>query len=169
MHTFTEFVDKKSRESKTHLKTIKRVLEENGFTVDGFMDGEDPYVFLHSSDDQLSFDGVRIYKIGDILAFRAQKEKDTHPYGKAYSLDIVEMFNDLISENGDEEKSGKQVIKAIVNEFKTFFEKSREAEKQLKTAEIEQERGDASDDGSGKAVIQNTVLDFGNMARSKMN
>ena len=167
--TFTEFVDKKSRESKNHLKVVKRVLEENGFKVDEHLkDIEDPYIFLNANNEQLSFDGVRIYEIGDILAFRVQKEKDTHPYGRAYPLDVVSMFNDLMSESGDEEKSGNRIMCAIIEEFKTFFMKSRKAEKELKTVEIEKDKGnDAQDDGSGKAVVQNAVLDFANMARSK--
>lgn len=168
-HTFHEFIDKKSRESKKHLKTVKRILEENGFTVqDFFKNEEDPYIFLSSTDEQLSFEGVRIYTLGDILAYRVQKEKDTHPYGRAYSLDIVEMFNDLMSESGDEEKAGKRVIKAVAEEFKGFFKKSREAEKDLKSVEIEKERGsDTADNGTGKVLVQNATLDFANMARSK--
>jgi hypothetical protein len=168
-HNFREFIDKKSRESKQHLKVIKKALEETGFTVEEFFKDEaDPYIFLNSNNEQLSFEGVRIYTIGDIVAFRVQKEKDTHPYGKAYSLDIVDMFNDLMSENGDEEKSGKRVIKAIAEEFKNFFKKSAEAEKDLKSVEIEKESGMGSEDGSGKVMVQNSILDFASMARNKM-
>lgn len=155
---FSEFVDRKDRESKKQLKMVMKLLQHEGFTVDSFLDSEeDPYIFLHTSDDQLSFEGVRIYKLGDIMAYRIQKEKDTHPYGRAYELDLEEMFNDLLADNGDEKKSGEKVIKTVKEQFDRFFKKSVLAEKDLKSLEYEND----AEDGTGKVVVRNTNLDYG--------
>jgi hypothetical protein len=164
--SFKEFVSKKDREAHHQLKTIKKLLEKHGFTVEAFLENEDdPYVFLNANNDQLSFDGVRIYKLGDVMAFRVQKEKDTHPYGKAYPLDIENMFNDMMSESGSEKKAGEEVIEAVVDEFKRFFKKSRTAEKDLKSAEVEQER----EDGNGKVLVRNNTLDYASMVGNKVS
>jgi len=164
--SFKEFVNKKDREANHQLKIIKKLLEKAGFTVEAFLENEDdPYVFLNTNDDQLSFDGVRIYKLGDVMAFRVQKEKDTHPYGKAYQLDIEAMFNDMMSESGSEKKAGEEVIESVADEFKRFFKKSRTAEKDLKSAEVEQER----EDGNGKVLVRNNTLDYASMVGNKVS
>jgi len=162
--TFKEFVGKKDREANHQLKTVKKLLEKHGFTVEAYLENEeDPYVFLNANDDQLSFDGVRIYKLGDVMAFRVQKEKDTHPYGKAYPLDIEAMFNDMMSESGSEKKAGEEVIESIVDEFKRFFKKSKTAEKELRSAEVDQER----EDGNGKIMVKNGSLDYASSIGSR--
>lgn len=140
--TFKEFVDKKTREANHQLKTIEKILTKNGFTVDSFLNSENPYIFLNSNDDRLSFGGIRIYKIGDLISYRVQNEKDTFPYGKAYLLDVTGMYNDLLSEDGDEKRAGKLVIKGVINEFKNFFKKSLEAEKSLKVRSGDSDEGD---------------------------
>lgn len=159
MKTYLEFVDKKERDSKRHLKIIKKMLDQNGFQTEAFFDNlDDPYVFLYCPEKDLSFEGVRIYCIGDNIAYRIQKEKDTHPYGSAYSLDIEGMYNDYISDYGDEEKSGKSVIKSVKNEFTKFFESSRKAEKEIKSVEIE----DQSKDNTKEFIYQRPqILDYG--------
>jgi len=86
--TFSEFVDKKSREGKKQLDILQKVLAHNGLKVQDFLGEEEPYIFVKSPTDELSFEGVRIYKIGSNIAFRVQKESATHPYGRAYPLDV---------------------------------------------------------------------------------
>lgn len=137
MRTFLEFVDIKRREADKQLKVIKKLLEHVGFEVDSFLDEDDPYLFVFSNEKNLSFEGIRLYKIGGCFAFRVQKEKDTHPYGTAYKIDLEEMFNDFVSEKGDEEKAGKAVIKAVKNELDRFFKKSFEAEQDLRSVDVE--------------------------------
>jgi len=162
--SFKEFIDKKGRETKHQLTTVKKLLEKNGFTVDEFLNNKnDPYIFLHANNDKLSFEGVRIYKIGDLMAYRVQQEKDTHPYGKAYPLDIEGMFNDLMSENGKEKKSGQQVINGVVGEFESFFKSSLEAEKELKSADVEQE------DDNGQLAVKNNTLDYATMITNRLS
>ena len=144
MRGFGNFLDKKARESKRQLEVIQKVLEKQGMEVSGFLEDEDPYLFLRSKSNGLSFEGVRIYKIGSNLAYRVQKEEKTHPFGKAYNLDIEGMFEDLISDTeNNEEKAGQEVIKAINKEFARFFEKSSEAEKETRAGEFDQ-RSDPS-------------------------
>lgn len=163
---FNEFIDKKGRENKHQLKVVKKVLEHNGFTVDEFLnDKSDVYIFLHAPDDRLSFEGVRIYKIGDILAYRVQKEKDTHPYGKAYPLDVEGMFNDLMSEGGKEKQSGERVIKGIIGEFQHFFTKSLEAEKELKSSDVQDDRKD----GMGSIVNKSSMLDYATSISNRLS
>lgn len=131
MRTFNEFRERKDREGARHLRIIKRVFEHAGLTVDDFTKEDDPYVYLHANDGRLLFGGVRIYSIGESIAYRIQNDPESHPYGKSYHLDVESIFNDLISENDDEQKAGEEVMKAIVEEFKTFFEKTLKAQDEL--------------------------------------
>lgn len=131
---FLEFVDRKQREAKKHLHLIEKLLQKGGMQVSSFLEEEDPYIFLKFPSKGLSFDGIRIYEIGEMIAYRIQKEEKTHPYGKAYMLDIEDMFNDYMSENMKEEEAGHKVIESVVTELKKFFEKSMEAEEDLKNS-----------------------------------
>jgi hypothetical protein len=132
MEQFVEFIDRKQREAKKHLKLVERLLRKSGLQVEGHLDADDPYVFLQSPNKKLSFDGVRIYEIGTMIAYRIQKERNTEPYGKAYLLDVEDMFNDYMSENMKEEEAGKKVIESVVREMKKFFDKSADAEQEAK-------------------------------------
>lgn len=157
--SFKEFIDKKQRDATHQLKTIKKLLEKNGFTVESHLTKDDPYVFLYSNNDQLSFGGVRIYKIGSTIAYRVQKENITHPYGASYSLNVEEMYNDLLSEYGDEEKAGKIVINSVVAEFIAFFKKSHKSERQLSSDDLER---------NGKFVSKNATLDYSSSVSGQM-
>ncbi|MEI8269819.1 MAG: hypothetical protein WCG45_00460 [bacterium] len=126
---FFEFVNRKQRESIKHLKIIKKMLEQSNVKVQGFLDDENPYIFVKNPlKEKLEFEGIRIYQIGEMIAYRVQREKDTEPYGKSYLLDLEDMFNDFMSENIEEEKAGEMVVNGVINELKKFFEKSVEAE-----------------------------------------
>ena len=153
--TFKEFIDKKTRHAKKQLDTLYKIFEKEGMSVSNHLEDDDPYIFLSSPGSRLSFDGVRLYKIGNNIAFRVQKEIKTHPYGKAYSLDVEGMFDDLISDNMDEEKAGKEVIKSVVEELRSFFNKSAEAEKELRDTEVEK-----SGDPLGKLVLRSTGTNY---------
>lgn len=134
---FRDFLNLKNREAVKHLKIVSRILEKNHLHTEAFLDVDEPYVFLSAKDRNLSFKGVRIYKIGDSLAFRIQKENKTAPYGKAYPLSVEEMFDHMISEDGvDEQKAGEEVMQAIIDHFNKFFEASQQAEKELRDIEF---------------------------------
>ncbi len=155
---FKEFIDKKEREGKKHLKIVKKLLESGHLKVGDYLEEDDPYIFLHTPAKTLSFDGIRIYKIGNQLAFRIQKEEKTHPFGKAYPMDIEEMFNDLLSDHHKPEVAGKKVIESVINEVNKFFKKTAQAEKELRSREF-----DKSIDPLGRLVVKSTGTDYSNM------
>lgn len=131
MRTFLEFVDKNLRRTKKQLGILEKVLKKNGFHATAFLEEDDPYLFVKNSNNSLSFDGIRIYKIGDTMAYRVQREETTLPYGRAYGLDIESIYDDFISDDMKELEAGKEVVKSLVGEIKTFFVKSAEAEQEM--------------------------------------
>ena len=139
------------------------VLAKHNWEVEDFTENaEDPYIFVKAPKDQsVSFEGVRVYKIGKTLAFRVQNESETHPYGKAYMLDIEGMFNDLMSDAMDEEKSGNSVMSGIDEELKRFFKHSAEAEKELNKSDIDDK------ESLGKVMVRSTGTDYSNIVHSK--
>jgi hypothetical protein len=163
--SFGEFVDKKKRDAFRQLRLIEKLLVTKGFKVENFLneDSEDPYVFCFNPVKNTSFDGIRIYKIGNILAFRIQKESETHPYGNAYQMKIEEMFDDLMSEEGiDEKEAGKRVIEAIAHEIRRFFEKSEEAEQEERSGACGSPYGD-----DNKLDVRSTPCDYSSQIYSK--
>jgi hypothetical protein len=127
---FSSFIDKKNKKARYELGVVRDILKEGGFNLEDFLKDENPYVFLKNPEGNLDFEGVRIYKIGSGLAYRVQKENKTEPYGQAYGLNLEEIFSDLISDMS-EEKAAKQIKKAIIEEFKNFFEKSIKAQDEI--------------------------------------
>jgi hypothetical protein len=134
MQHFKDFIDEKGRKAKRELGLIQQVLEKAGLKAvsryDEQGDEDEPYVYVPANGD-LTFGGVRIYKVGNHIAYKIQKEEDTQPYGRAYELAVEDMYNDLVADHMDEEKAGKRVMEAIAAEMKRFFEKSRKAEGDL--------------------------------------
>ena len=57
---FREFVDRKQREAIKHLKLLEQLFKQSGIKVQSFTEDEDPYLFVYSPDERLSFDGIRI-------------------------------------------------------------------------------------------------------------
>jgi hypothetical protein len=128
MSYFKSFLDNKKRTSRKQLRIIKRVLLQNKkFEIKDYTETENQYLYIKSP-IQLSFGGVRLYKIGDTFALRVQNEPDSEPYGKAFILEIEDCFNDLVSESGDELKAGQQSMKIFVDSIINFFEESKKAE-----------------------------------------
>lgn len=136
MRHFLEFVDKRQRDAKKHLKLVEKMLKKNGMDVKSFLEEDEPYLFVKATNEKLSFEGIRIYEIANAMAYRIQKESTTHPYGLAYSLNIEEMFNDFMGDNIGEEKAAKKVIESTVGEIKKFFKKSAEAEDDLNNSSV---------------------------------
>lgn len=128
---FLEFVDRKQREAIKHLTLMEKLLNTSGMQVSSFLEDENPYIFVKSPNNRLGFDGIRIYEIAGMVAYRVQREIKTEPFGKAYLLDIEDMFNDFMSENMKEEDAGKKVVESVIKEIKKFFDKSAKAEQEL--------------------------------------
>jgi len=164
--SFGEFVDKKKRECIRQLLLVKQLLEQNGMKVENFLDTDsrdDPYVFCFMPTKNGSFDGIRIYKIADQIAFRIQKENKTHPYGSAYPLPIEEMFHDFLTDkDSDQRKAGEKVIKSVVKELRRFFDKSIEAEREERERNIEQEK-----DSEGNVLVRSTGTDYSSLVYNK--
>jgi len=160
MKTFSQFVDKKTRKAKKHLEMIEQILVKHGMMVKNHLNegGDEPFLFLISPQSKVSFGGIRIYQTGESIAYRVQKEETTHPYGRAYRLDIQEMYEDLVSDQVAEEQAAKEVMQAITKELQQFFEKSYEAERELRTGDY-----DRDGDPLGRVVTKSTGTDFSNM------
>lgn len=158
--TFTDFLDKKHRDMVHQLDLIKKVLDKHGMTTESFLhDEESPYIFCFSPSKGTSFDGIRLYKIGNEFAYRIQKEDKTHPYGKAYPLHIEEMFRDLLSEKDTDQKAaGMKVIDLLGKQIKKFFEKSLEAE---------QEERNVDNKSAGNVMVSTTGTDYSSLVYNK--
>lgn len=137
MKTFVEFVNHRQREGKKHLKLLEKVLRNGGMHVYSHLEDEDlePYLFIKASNNKLSFEGVRLYQIGDQIAYRIQKLENTEPFGKAYALNIEDMFNDYMGDGLNEQEAGEKVMDSVVDELKKFFHKSYKAEEELRTGQ----------------------------------
>ncbi len=157
MKTFSDFIDKKDRSAKRQLNIVKTMISKGGFQVEDHIQDKEPYVFVRKQESQLSFDGIRIYSIGDGMAYRVQKEEKTHPYGTSYMLDVPAMFDDMISDNYSAEKAGQEIIKQVPDEIRKFFDDSQQAEKDLQS----------NQDGSmDRPVIKSTGTDYSNQMHS---
>lgn len=131
--TFVEFVDGKQRETIKQLEIVKGILRRSGMQVASFVQSkhDDPYLFLYNSTGSTNF-GVRIYKIGEQLAYRIQRREKTHPYGQAYPLDIEAIWDDLKSEGKKTQEVVEEIVKSVAEEFKDFFKQSDKASKELR-------------------------------------
>jgi hypothetical protein len=162
MKPFKAYLDKKEREAKKQLKIVKKLLESQNMKVSDHLDADDPYLFLHTPNSNLTFDGIRIYKIADQMAFRIQKSEKTEPFGNAYSLDLEEIFNDMMTDHHNPMDAGKEVVKAVTEEMQRFFKKSAEAEKELRSTEFDPA------DPFNKIVMRNPGAgDYSNFVFSK--
>jgi hypothetical protein len=126
MQYFHSFVDRKHRKAIKELKTIDEVLTMAGFKVKKFFEDKfDPYIFVASNADT-PFGGIRIYKIESTIAYRAQNEEKTHPYGKAFNIDVEGIFEDYLEDDEEGDKIGEMVAKAIAEDVRFFFKKNAE-------------------------------------------
>lgn len=165
--TFGEFVNKKKRDMIKQLGIIEQCLRKQGLKVESFLhnDEDDPYIFCFNPAKNTSFDGIRIYKIGGQIAFRIQKESQTHPYGRAYAIPVEEMFQDFLSDDGvKNEEAAKKVVESIINEVLRFFQKSEAAEKQDRRDTVV---GNA--DNAGGILMKSQGTDYSNMIFNKGN
>lgn len=140
MPTFVEFVGKKDRETIKHLKLVKRLLQQEGFQVASHLSHhrEDPYLYVYSPDSTIKF-GLRVYGIGDELAYRLQRKEQTHPYGRAERLPIEEMWDDFKSDGAEDGKAAHKLIKAVGGELRAYFKESAKADKKARQLELDKQ------------------------------
>jgi hypothetical protein len=164
---FSEFLKKKNKTAKGHLKILETILTKAGFkVVDGIDDARDPHIFVRKPIDadpileNLSFDGIRIYTRGnDLICFRPQNKDNVEPYGDSYILDITGIFKDFIKESNKPEKLGYDITKYVIEEIKTFFIDSAKAEKE-----------ESPDQGPmGSATVGGTGTDYSSMVTRDYN
>lgn len=164
--SFGDFVDKKRRDAIKQLNLVEKLLQKSGFKVEAFLAEDadtEPYVFCYNPRRNATFDGVRIYKIGNSLAFRVQQEAETHPYGKAYPLNIEEMFQDFLSDDGiTQRQAAEKCIESVSKEIRMFFDKSENAERSAYKAQVFDR-----DNGDGDIGIKSTGTDYSAMIYSK--
>lgn len=152
MRNFVEFIDHKHREAVTQLETLKNVLENNNFKVRAFLENKDGAYLYVSSPINLSFGGIRIYKIGDDFAYRICQRDTTQPYGEAYSLSIEKMIKDFAEDDKiNENDILSKIEKSIVAEINNFFKQSFEAE---------QKQFDSPNGASGQIAIRTISSDY---------
>jgi hypothetical protein len=151
---FSSFIDIKNKKITRELGILKEVLSKN-FDVKSFFESEHPYIYIKSKIQDLSFDGVRIYKIGSNWAYRVQNESDKEPYGKAYPLDIEKMFEELVPDMSEEE-AGETIAEALADEFSKFFDKSSTIQKEIGIGMFD------SKDITNQPVVGSNSGDFSN-------
>lgn len=137
MKHFSDFLSRKDRDNKEHLKVLKSLFEKTGFQVSDHLNNhKEPYIFIAKPVDaepvleSLSFGGIRIYtRGGDIISFRPQNKENVEPFGTAYLLDVKAMFKSLVEDDIKEEKVGRALAKYVVQEIFNFFMQSVKIEK----------------------------------------
>ena len=128
MKRFSNFLKRKDRENKNNLRVLGKVLARAGFLVRDHLDHhQDAYLYVEkpiSYDpliETLTFGGIRIYTVGNsIVAFRPQNRENAEPFGLSYSLDITNMYKDLIKEQNTD-KIGLDLIRYLVEEVLNYF------------------------------------------------
>ena len=132
--TFLEYVGKKNRDAIKELRIVKRMLKYAGFQIESHIHDkhEDPYLFVYNPGDNPSF-GLRIYKLGgQDVYFRPQKSLKKHPWGEAKTLDLKGIYEDVKSDESDDDKAAQKIIKAVADELKDYFKANAKAEKHMK-------------------------------------
>jgi hypothetical protein len=152
MNTFLEFFQRDEDQARKKLKLLKGIFDEDGMYSMDFTGEEEkePYIFVTAPSD-LSFQGVRIYQKGDMTAFMIQKEPKVFPYGKAYSLDLQKMLDDIMVDEKDSKEALKELKKQVAKKIKMFFKQTKKAEDKIVDAEI---TGNGME-GSGQITIRN--------------
>lgn len=152
---FSSFLDIKNKKTIEQLEILGKILSES-FKIDSNIKSIDPYIFVYSNKENLPFQGVRVYKIGSNWAYRIQNENETQPYGRAYPINLEQAYEDLVSDYSEEEV-GEYIAKALVEEFKNFFEKSVEAQRDSNSFVITKK------DISNQTIVSKNSGDFSNM------
>ena len=171
MIRFFEYIDRTDDEVSRRLELLKKALERGGFRTKDFVKkDQDPHIFVYCTPKTSTFEGVRFYLLGDILAFKVQKKVDTEPYGKAYTFALQDIYDDMVlkhSDSKDKKKAIKATITKMADELREFFNKSKDAEEdlvQIQLTNIE----DKSKDKEG--IVVNTMgTDYASRVYSKGN
>lgn len=135
MQQFLEFIDRKQRQDIDDLETVAKALKKGKLDVKEHLNEDQPYLFVKANNKKLSFEGIRVYKIGEHVAYRIQRLEKSEPFGKTYALNLEDMFNDYMSDGMSQEEAGQKVIESLSEEVKKFFKKSEKAEEEMRTGQ----------------------------------
>jgi len=164
MKNFLEFVNVKDDQKVENLELLTTILRNDGLKVHEFLDNhKEPYIYVFNPLDDLSFQGVTVYKKGDILAFRAQRYQDSQPYGSAYNIDMQGIYDDLLYKENDKKKALGIICKKLCKNMRDFFRKSKKAEDEVLKSQL---RSPEDSDGAGQIIIRNTGTDYSNQIYS---
>lgn len=134
MGLFGSFAGRREKEHRNYLTLIGDILDKAGFSViSGLEERGDPFIFVRKPNGlgeqvkDLEFGGIRIFVRGkDIIAFRAQMNSQSQPYGETYQIEVKQMFSDSLKKNKN--KAAEEVIRFIIDEVKEFFIHSGKAQ-----------------------------------------
>lgn len=135
MQHFLEFIDRKQRQDMEDLEVVAKALKKGKLDVKEHLHDDQPYLFVKANNKKLSFEGIRVYKIGEHVAYRIQRLEKSEPFGKTYALNLEDMFNDFMSDGMSKEEAGNKVIESLSEEVKKFFKKSEKAEEEMRTGQ----------------------------------
>ena len=167
MILFNEYVNRHHFMAKKRLRILMAALQKDGLKVEDFThDEHEPYIFVYAYPVPNTFEGVRFYMHGDILAFKTQKKPETQPYGEAYELDLQTMLLDIFENEKDKSEKNitKVLLKLIGRELRDHFKKAKAAEQDLLTGQVADGKNTA-----GQIVIRNAGTDYSNTIFSKWN
>jgi excinuclease UvrABC helicase subunit UvrB len=166
MKTFLEYSTHRVREhDPKKLELLFKALTKSGLFVADKTDLEkDPHLFVQAIPEPEEFEGIRIYILGNICAYRVQKLKDTEPYGKAYFLDVQKMYDDAIKDIGDAGDQNKKIyvdalIKKLGEKLQKFYKDSVKDEEEFISSQID---GDNRTDIGGAMLAPANGGDYAN-------
>lgn len=132
MKEFGDFVNYKNRLLLPKLEILASVFKQGKFeTTESLEDINDPFIYIKSN-KPVKFGGVRLYFLNDQLIYKPQKTIKDKPFGKAYPLDLNGFFEELMSEDVDEETMAKEIIDYLNQVITVFFQKNSELERKNK-------------------------------------
>lgn len=126
MSIFSDYLKSRNYSGRRKLAIFAEVMRRADLHVIPRFDGAEPHLFVSRGPDRT---GVRIYEIGDRLAFRVQDLPDGEPHGRAFGIDVQRLFEEIIEEIDDKtpENAAWLLLGELGNAMKSFFADSIKA------------------------------------------
>ena len=173
MKTFLEYQLHRVKDYEPQrLHNLFKALQKGGLAaIDMTNAPRDPHIWVQAHSKPEEYDGIRVYLLGDICAFRVQKMKNTEPYGKSYSLDLQQMFDDILDDMGSKAKDHMneavdKLIAEISARIRKFYMDSIKDEEEFLTNQLD---GVDRDDIGGAALVPNSGIDYSSTVYSTKN
>jgi hypothetical protein len=173
MKTFLEYQLHRVKDYEPkRLHNLFQALQKGGLVaVDLTNEPNDPHIWVQAHPKPEEYDGIRVYLLGNICAFRVQKMKNTQPYGKSYSLDLQQMFDDILDDMGEEasddmNKAVEKLIEEVGDRIRKFYIDSIRDEEDFIQNQLD---GVDRDDVGGAALVPNSGVDYSSTVYSTKN